>query len=46
MKRIAAIAGVLVILTAAGFIWLVGQSGPDHAPKDVVTVDLEDNYER
>lgn len=46
MKRLAIALGVIVLLLIGGFVWLLGQSSADHAPKNVITVDLEDTYDR
>lgn len=46
MKRVAIGGGIAVLLLIGVFVWLLSQSGPEHAPKDIQTIDLEDKYEK
>lgn len=46
MKKMGALLGILAILCLGGFFWLLSQASPQNAPKDVVTIDLPDTYEK
>ncbi len=46
MKKLGVILGVLFLLFLGGFMWLLSQASPDHAPKDTVTINLPDSYEK
>ena len=46
MKRAVSGAGVVLLLIIGVFVWALAQSGPDKAPQEVKTIDLEDTYEK
>lgn len=46
MKRVAIGGAIAILLLIGVFVWLVSQSGPEHAPQDIQTIDLEDSYEK
>ncbi|WP_371396427.1 hypothetical protein [Fretibacter rubidus] len=46
MKRAVTAAGVVLLLIIGVFVWALAQSGPDNAPQDIKTIDLEDTYEK
>lgn len=46
MKKTVIIFAALLGICLLGFLWLLAQASPTHAPDDVVTIDLDDTYEK
>ncbi len=40
MKKLAIVAGGIALLLIIAFFWLAAGASPDHAPKDVKTIEL------
>jgi len=46
MKKLGAISVILLFVLSGLFIWLLGQSGPENANSEIITVDIKDDFER
>ncbi len=46
MKRLTLILGILLLILAGGFMWLLSASSNANAPTDVTVIDLPDTYEK
>lgn len=46
MKKLGLALLLILIFAGALFFWLLSQSAPENANSDVITVDIEDNFER
>ena len=46
MKKLGAALFIVLILLAGLFVWLLGQSAPEKANSETITVDIEDKFER
>lgn len=46
MKKIGILLLVLFLALAGVFAWLLLAAGPDNAPKETITVELPDTYEK
>jgi len=46
MKKLGALLFILLLIGGAAFLWLLSQSGPDNANSEVITVDIQDKFEK
>lgn len=46
MKKLAIVIGIIALIFIGGFLWLLSGASAKHAPKETVTIDLPDTYER
>lgn len=46
MKKLGAFLAVCLLIFGGLFLWLLGQTGPEHANSETITVDIEDTFER
>jgi len=46
MKKLGLALLLILIFMAALFFWLLSQSAPENANSEIITIDVEDNFER
>lgn len=46
MKKALIILVPLAVLFGAGFFWLLSKASPENAPKEEITVELPDTFEK
>lgn len=46
MKKLGAFIFILILLFGGLFLWLLGQTGPENANIETVTIEIEDKFER
>ena len=46
MKKLGAVLLICLLIFGGLFLWLLGQSGPEHADTETITVEIEDNFDR
>ncbi len=46
MKKLGALLIIILLLFVGVFLWLLSKTGPEHANTEVITQDIEDNFER
>jgi len=46
MKKLGALLIFILLIGAGLFLWLLSQTGPENADAEVITIDIEDKFER
>ncbi len=46
MKKLGALLILLLLIGGGLFLWLLSQTGPENADTEIITIDIEDNFER